>query len=108
MCNMCRFHMLPDQKTTKDLGSKMKMLLSMVLLFSFFSYNVSFPENCFCQEYRAECHIRECSDQLFTEVDLLVIYGSLCENHKYILTNIDSGTKILLKDSMCEDIPNCR
>ena len=86
----------------------MTMLLPMVLLFSFFSFTVSCPENCFCEEYRAECHIRECSDQLFTEVDLLVIYGSLCENHKYILSNIDSGARILLKDAMCEEIPNCR
>ena len=86
----------------------MKMLLLMVLLFSLFFSAVPCPENCFCEVYRAECHIRECSDQLFTEVDFLVVYGEICENHKYILTNIESGTEILLKDSLCEDIPNCR
>ena len=84
----------------------MKMLLSVVLLFSLFFSVTSCPDNCFCEDYRAECHIRECSDQLFTEVDQLVVFGSICENHRYILTNIDSGTKILLKDSKCEYIPN--
>ena len=104
MCNMCMFNMLQDQNQ----GSKMKMLLSVVLLFSLFFSVTPCPENCFYEYYRAECHITECSDQLFTEVDLLVIFGSICDNHRYILTNIDSGTKILLKDSKCEDIPNCR
>ena len=86
----------------------MKMLLSVVLLFSLFLSVIPCPENCFCEDYRAECHIRDCNDQLFTEVDLLVIFGSICDNHRHILTNIDSGTKILLKDSKCEDIPNCK
>ena len=58
--------------------------------------------------YKAECHLTECSDQLFTEVDLLIIYGSLCDNHKYILKAIQNGVQVLLKDNECEDIPNCR
>ena len=90
----------------------MKMLLSMVLLFFFvfslFSMTTSCPENCFCEDFRAECHLQTCNDQLFTEVDVLVIYGTVCENHKYILTHIQSGTLIVLKDSTCGDIPNCR
>ena len=87
----------------------MKMILPLIIL-SFCSINSVYtcPDNCFCESYRAECHLRNCGDQLFTEVDLLVIYGELCENHRYILTHIESGTQILLKESTCDDIPNCR
>ena len=86
-----------------------KMILSLVFLSLFAIISVSTcPDNCFCEVYRAECHLRTCGDQLFTEVDLLVIYGELCENHRYILTHIESGTQILLKESTCDDIPNCR
>ena len=69
---------------------------------------VSCPDNCFCELCKAECHLTECSDQLFTEVDLLIIYGSLCENHKYIMKHVENGVQFLLKDATCEDIPNCR
>ena len=90
----------------------MKMLLSMVLLcfFIFSSFSVAFscPENCFCEYYKAECHINKCSDQLYTEIDQLVIFGSLCADHRYILTHIIGGTQIVLIDSQCGDIPNCR
>ena len=84
----------------------MKMLL-LVVFFSFWNLSISCPENCFCELYSAECYIRDCSDQLFTEVDYLVIHGSLCENHKFILTHIQD-VQVLLKDSVCESIPNCR
>ena len=87
----------------------MKMLLSVVFIsFSLFISVHTCPDNCFCEAYRAECHLSKCSDQLHTEVDLLVIYGELCDNHRYILTHIDSGTQILLKECECGDIPNCR
>ena len=66
------------------------------------------PNNCFCESYKVECHLTKCSDQFFTEVDTLIIYGSLCENHKYILTHIDVGTQIVLKQDLCGDIANCR
>ena len=85
------------------------MLFSVVFIFFSLIISVSTcPDNCFCESYKAECHLTKCSDQLHTEVDLLVIYGELCENHVYILTHIISGTQILLKDSPCGDIPNCR
>ena len=92
----------------KDPDSKMKMLFSILLSFYFFSTAISCPENCFCEEFRAECYIQECTDQLFTEVDLLVIHGQLCQNHKYVLTHIQSETMIILKDTVCGEIPNCR
>ena len=85
----------------------MKML-SILLSFYFFSFAISCPENCFCEDFRAECYIQECTDQLFTEVDLVVIHGKLCENHKYLLTHIQSGAMIILKDENCGGIPNCR
>ena len=97
---MYKFHMLQDQ----NIGSKMKMLLSMVLLFSSFCFTGPCPENCFCELYKAECHLTEC----ITEVDFLIVYGSLCDNHKYILKNIQNGAQVLLKDNECEDIQNCR
>ena len=84
------------------------MLLLVVLSFSLFFSVMTCPNNCFCESYKAECHLTKCSDQLFTEVDTLIIYGSLCENHKYILTHIDVGTQIVLKQDLCGDIPNCR
>ena len=87
----------------------MKILLSVVfILFSLILAVYTCPDNCFCETYRAECHLKKCGDQLFTEVDLLVIYGDLCDNHRYILTHIESGTQILLKESTCGDIPNFR
>ena len=85
------------------------MLLSVVFIFFSLIFAVyTCPDNCFCETYRAECHLRKCGDQLFTEVDFLVIYGDLCDNHRYILTDNESGTQILLKESTCGDIPNCR
>ena len=87
----------------------MKMIILLVILsFSSIISVYTCPDNCFCEVYRAECHLRKCGDQIFTEVDLLVIYGELCENHRYILTHIESGTQILLKESTCGDIPNYR
>ena len=87
----------------------MKMILSVVLIFfSLISPVNTCPDNCFCEQYRAECHVNKCEDPVFTEVDFLIIYGDLCENHRYILTHIESGTQVLLKDCECLDIPNCR
>ena len=84
------------------------MLLLVVLSFSLFFSVMTCPNNCFCESYKAECHLTKCSDQLFTEVNTLIIYESLCENHKYILTHIDVGTQIVLKQDLCGDIPNFR
>ena len=107
-CVICEYLHVTGSKTRIQLLFKMRMLLSVVLLLCLIFSTISCPDNCFCELYRAECHLRECSDQLFTKVDLLIIYGSLCENHKYIMKHVETGVQFLLKDATCEDIPNCR
>ena len=64
--------------------------------------------NCFCTDYRAECTISSCLDDINTEFDEIVINGVLCNNHKYTLTHIIQDSLIILKDDVCGEIPNCQ
>ena len=96
---------------SRDPNKSCTMAFLMVLLF--FSnfcifYATSCPENCFCDEYKAECTIENCNDEVTTEFDQLIIHGKLCENHVFILSHILDETEIILKDSDCGTIPNCR
>ena len=49
-----------------------------------------------------------CTDEINTEYDEVVIHGTLCQSHRYTLTHIIQDTLIILKDNICEDIPNCQ
>ena len=64
--------------------------------------------NCFCTDYRAECTISSCVDEINTDFDEIVINGMLCNNHRYTLTHIIQDSLIILRDDVCEDIPNCQ
>ena len=89
--------------------------MSFFLFFGFFFF---FPSvitaeecfiNCYCEEYRAECTLRTCVDDINTEnMEEIVIHGQLCQSHRYTLTHIPQGPYIILKDAKCEDMPNCQ
>ena len=65
--------------------------------------------NCYCEEYRAECTLRTCLDDINTEnMEEIVIHGQLCPSHTYTLTHIPQHPYIILKDANCEKIPNCQ
>ena len=65
--------------------------------------------NCYCEEYRAECTLRTCLDDINTEnMEEIVIHGQLCPSHTYTLTHIPQHPYIILKDANCEEIPNCQ
>ena len=65
--------------------------------------------NCYCEEYRAECTLRTCLDDINTKnMEEIVIHGQLCQSHKYTLTHIPQGPYIILKDAKCEDMSNCQ
>ena len=49
-----------------------------------------------------------CADEINTEYDEVVIHGTICQSHRYTLTHIIQDTLIILKDDICEDIPNCQ
>ena len=79
--------------------------------FCFFSTVIDAEEcliNCYCEEYRVECTLFSCADEINTEYDEVVIHGTLCQSHRYTLTHIIQDTLIILKDDICEDIPNCQ
>ena len=81
-------------------------------LFFFFSPFTVAEEcfmNCYCEEYRSECTLRTCLDDINTEnMEEIVINGKLCQSHRYTLTYILQDTLIILKEDLCEDIPNCQ
>ena len=81
-------------------------------LFFFFPSVITAEEcfiNCYCEEYRAECTLRTCVDDINTEnMEEIVIHGQLCQSHRYTLTHIPQGPYIILKDVKCEDMPNCQ
>ena len=58
--------------------------------------------NCYCEEYRVECTLFSCTDEINTEYDEVVIHGTLCQSHRYTLTHIIQDTLIILKDDICE------
>ena len=89
-----------------------KMNFSLFFCFFSFFYTVIDAEecliNCYCEEYRVECTLFSCTDEINTEYDEVVIHGTLCQSHRYTLTHIIQDTLIILKDDICEDIPNCQ
>ena len=65
--------------------------------------------NCYCEEYRAECTLMTCVDDINTEnKEEIVIHGKLCQSHRYTLTHIPQDIHIILKEDICGDLPNCQ
>ena len=78
---------------------------------TFFCFFIDAKEcliNCYCEEYRVECTLFSCRDETNTEYDEVVIHGTLCQSRRYTLTHIIQDTLIILKDDICEEIPNCQ
>ena len=89
--------------------------MSFFLFFCFFCFFSTFTVaeecfmNCYCEEYRSECTLRSCLDDLNTEnMEEIVINGKLCQSHKYTLRHVPQNPHIILKEDVCEDIPNCQ
>ena len=88
-----------------------KMIFSVFFCFFYLFTSITAEDcliNCFCEEYRVECTLFSCNDELNTEFYEIVINGRLCNNHRYTLTHIIQDTLIILKDDVCGDIPNCQ
>ena len=91
-------------------------MLSLILLYGIFGgFSFSCAEicgPCICQDSLAICYITDCHSVLVKspDVEILRIYGELCETHVIALQDdYYHNTIVELMDSLCkENINNCR
>lgn len=83
-------------------------MFKLFFLLFFITVSHSCPENCFCNEFSAQCVLLECDSDIDTTYDTLIIEGPLCRNHRQILQNLEDLTDVFLLNDQCDQIPNCR
>ena len=84
------------------------MIFTFLSVYCLVSTVLSCPDNCYCDEFVAECTLETCNDEIDTEYEFLRIKGTLCETQREILSSIKDNTEVILYDDVCGDIPNCR
>ena len=77
-----------------------------IILMMIFSVNHACPDNCFCTESTLECIIDSCDLGFLDDYPVMILHGTLCEEHRVALRNGDS--QIVLVDDTCNDLLNCR
>ena len=81
------------------------------LLFSnLWSYAVSCPSNCVCDDFEAQCYIDTglCSlENVFLETLELQLEGKLCPSLRKELENISLPPMFILNGDACESLPQC-
>ena len=83
----------------------MKTVFSILICFAL---TQACPDNCFCENYEAECTIVNCESTFpVEELDILVIRGGLCGFQRMMLHD-NTQTKIILRDDFCYNIGNCK
>ena len=54
-----------------------------------------------------ECVVEDCSIDFLLDTPVLILHGTLCDSQRFELKGM-KDTQILLTDTLCYDLPNCR
>ena len=110
LCSRCLpfGHSLSSYVTVKMFPS-----IVLVLLFScMYSIHGEICGSCFCEDKEAVCYLNTCNSQIVKspEVEIIRIYGQLCDNHVQQLNDIFyHNTLVELLETKCtSNIRNCR
>ena len=85
------------------------VLLDVILLFllCLTGQVVACPQNCYCGDGVMECVVEDCSTDFLLDTPVLILHGTLCDSQRFELKGM-TDTQILLTDTLCYDLPDCR
>lgn len=62
--------------------------------------------NCACTDRIVECYLFDCNDEIaISYPSSIILHGKLCEGHRMTLETL--GKKVILKNDVCGEIPDC-
>lgn len=89
------------------LSCKMSSFVKLLILLVFFYHCEACPGNCYCSTVESFCKLATCDSPLYFNTMILKVKGTLCENHRSVLSRL-ANIDLILENDDCLSLSRCR